>query len=76
MFDSHLSEIYIYCLRQPLIRTLFLINQTFEEANRNSYEIILFVSELSFFISHIDWLESFGAVLHAQQDDALSQTPP
>lgn len=76
MIDVPLSNIYTYCLRQPLIRELFLIGQSSEEEISTSYELILFVSDLTYFASHFEWLEAFGPVLHAQQDFSFTQSPP
>lgn len=75
MFDQHLCDIYMYCLKNDLIRALITYHDDVVDEDRVSYHLIIFATDVKYFLLNCKWIEELGTVLHSEQDYSFKQTP-
>ena len=73
MFDQHLSDIYTYCLRNDLIRALITYSDGESKGDRVSYHLVIFATDVKYFLLNGKWIEELGTVLHSEQDYSFKQ---
>lgn len=73
MFNQQLFDIYTYCSRNDLIRALITYSDGESKGDRVSYHLVIFATDVKYFLLNAKWIEELGSVLHSEQDYSFKQ---